>query len=570
MRARAPGWGKRIPVCTVVLGAFFLLAFAGCAHTVKQRKQVPEPTIQPLSPKEEAEFDQRIDGLAHYAVGISDELNSRQKEATDEFLKAALADLHEEGLLLEVARRLIREQRNQEAIDLLKKASVQPDPPSSTFALLGLAYIQDGQTNLAVQANQQSILKAPDNLAGYQNLSALELQAGKTNEAVAVIERAAGRTNAPPEFLLGVADLLTRYARQQLLSDAESKQKILRALDAAAAQNSDNPLITQRIADLYLLHGSSERAEPLYEALLARFPNIPGLREKLANIYIRTDKKAKATKLLEEIKKENPTDPSTYFFIGSLAYEAKDYDKAAESYQTALKLNPDLEPLYYDLAGVQIARHQPEEALSLLKTARGKFKLNFILEFYTGIAEGVMNNWSEALSHLTSAELIAKTTDPTRLNHIFYYQLGEAYERSGNIPDAIKALRKALELSPDYAEALNYLGYMWADRGENLEEAHSMLERAVKLEPENAAILDSFAWVLFKLGKASDALVPMDKAIRLSRKTEQKDDPTLLEHLGDIQAALKEFDKARDAYSKSLAAKPDDKVKQKLDLLLPR
>src|SRR5207237_8993693 len=136
------------------------------------------------------------------------------------------------GLVLEVARRLIREQRNKEAIDLLQKASQQPNPPGSTFALLGLAYIQDGQTNLAVQANQQSILKAPDNPAGYQNLSALELQAGQTNEAVAVIERAGSRTNAPPEFLLGLADLLNRYARQGLLTERESKSRILSVLDS--------------------------------------------------------------------------------------------------------------------------------------------------------------------------------------------------------------------------------------------------------------------------------------------------------------------------------------------------
>src|SRR5207244_8733465 len=75
-------------------------------------------------------------------------------------------------------------------------------------------------------SNQQSIAKAPDNLAGYQNLSALHLQAGKTNEALAVIERAASRangTNASPEFLLGVADLLIRYNRQQLLRSEERR-----------------------------------------------------------------------------------------------------------------------------------------------------------------------------------------------------------------------------------------------------------------------------------------------------------------------------------------------------------
>src|SRR5690606_34159287 len=118
------------------------------------------------------------------------------------------------------------------------------------------------------------------------------------------------------------------------------------------------------------------------------------------------------------IQEENPTDPSTYFYLGSLAYEARDYDKAAESFETALKLNPEFEPLYYDLAGVHIARHEPEQALALLGKAREKFQLNFLLEFYTGIAHAILENWPDALSHLTSAELIAKTTEPARLNHV--------------------------------------------------------------------------------------------------------------------------------------------------------
>src|SRR6185436_17363852 len=137
--------------------------------------------------------------------------------------------------------------------------------------------------------------------------------------------------------------------------------------------------------------------------------------------------------------------------------------------------------------------------------------------------------WLEALAHLTSAELMAKTSEPMRVTDMFYYQLGSAYERSGNVSDAVKALRKALELSPDYAEALNYLGYMWAERGENLDEARSMLQRAVELEPNSAAILDSYAWVLFKLGQPMEALVPMNKAIQLSKEA----DPTLFDHLGD-------------------------------------
>jgi tetratricopeptide (TPR) repeat protein len=523
-----------------------------------------EEKIIPI--KEDPETLRRIDALAQFATGIHHELNDESKEANERFLKAALADLENETLVLDVARRLMRDGDKERALDLLTKAASQPKPPGSIYAWLGLVYVEAGRTNDAVEASQKAIELAPDNLGAYQNLAGLHLQAGRTNDAIAVLNGAAARTNASPEFLIGMADILARYHRQKLFTDEQNKEQTLRLLDAASAKQPENPLVLQRIADLYLLHARSEKAEPIYLELLKRFPNIPGLRERLANIYIRLDRNAEAEKLLEEISRENPTDPTTHFFLGSLAYEAKQYDKAAEHYETALKLNPEFEPLYYDLAGVHIARNQPSEALVLLEKARARFKLTFIVEFYSGIAQGMMENWVEALNRLTSAELVAKTSEPNRLNHIFYYQLGSVHERSGNIPDAVQSLRKALELSPEYADALNYLGYMWADRGENLDEARSMIERAVKAEPDNAAFLDSLAWVLFKLKRNEEALDYMSKAIAHTEKPDQ----TLYDHLGDIHAELQQIDKAREAYAKALAVKPDEKIQEKLDRLTTR
>lgn len=537
-----------------------LALITGCAHTRAGRSK---PDSSQSTAELNAKLEERVDALAHFAAGVSDELNEKPKEATGEFLQSALADLGNEALVLDVGRRLIREQKNEQAVELLNKAAAQQPASGNLYALLGLAYVQSGQTNQAVEANQQAILKSPDNVAAYQNLAALQMQAGRTNEALLVIEQATSRTNASPEFLIGMIDVLGRYGRQQIIPEAEVKAKTLRLLDQASAQETENPLIEQRIGDLYVIHGQPTKAEPIYAKLFQKYPNIPGLRERLANIYIRNDKNDQAAKLLEEIRRENPTEPSTYFYLGSIAYEAKDYDKAAENYQTALRLNPDFEPLYYDLAGVDIARQQPAEALELLEKARSKFKLNFVQEFYTGVALAMTERWTEAISHLTSAELIAKTSEPSRLTHTFYYQLGSAYERSGNLEEAVKALRKALEISPQYADALNYLGYMWAERGENLDEARSMVDRALQSEPENAAFLDSMAWVLFKLKQPEEALKYMNKAIAHS----DKPDPTLLEHLGDIQADLKQLSEARDSYSRSLALKPDEKIRQKLEQL---
>lgn len=540
--------------------AFGLMLFlSGCASLHKKVETAKWGEAEPLPPKTE----NKIEALAHFATGVSNELNNDPSDATDEFLEAALRDLDQEDLVVDVARRLVREKRFPEAIDLLTRATSRPNPAGGYFTWLGIAYLQTGQTNLALQASQTAIVRAPQDLSAYLNLSQIYLQSQRTNDALHVVNQALEQTNAPAEFLLGLTDLLARFNRHQLISDNDLQKDSLKLLDLAATRTQDNPLFQQRIAELYMAQGEAAKAQPLYEALFERFPDVPGVREKLANIYLRSNQNEKAVKLLEELRRDNPTDPSTYFLLGSIAADAKKYDKATDFFETALKLNPEFEPAYYELAGVEIGLDKPAEALKVLDQARAKFKLNFVLEFYTAIANSALEKYSEALAHFTSAELIAKTTEPARLNYLFYFQVGATRERSGNIDEAAKAFRKCLELSPDYPEALNYLGYMWAERGENLDEAKKMIERALEKEPKNAAYLDSLAWVYFKSKKPVEALNYINQAITLS----EKPDPSLFEHLGDIQLEMKQVDKAREAYSRALALKPDEKIKQKLETL---
>ncbi len=81
------------------------------------------------------------------------------------------------------------------------------------------------------------------------------------------------------------------------------------------------------------------------------------------------------------------------------------------------------------------------------------------------------------------------------------YRLGSAYERLGQIPEAVELLREIVDRAPDFAPALNYLGYLWIDRDENLDEAIEMVRRAVRLDPDNGAYVDSLGWGYFRRGR---------------------------------------------------------------------
>ncbi len=112
----------------------------------------------------------------------------------------------------------------------------------------------------------------------------------------------------------------------------------------------------------------------------------------------------------------------------------------------------------------------------------------------------------------------------------------------------------------DHAPGMNYLGYMWADRGENLPRALELIRKAVDLEPSNGAYLDSLGWVYFRLNK-------LDKAEEnlLVASTLNPDDATVEEHLGDLWEKKGDLEKARESWKRALTLKPDPDNKLRLE-----
>lgn len=144
------------------------------------------------------------------------------------------------------------------------------------------------------------------------------------------------------------------------------------------------------------------------------------------------------------------------------------------------------------------------------------------------------------------------------------FLLGVAYERTEQRGKAVNEFRRVLELDPDFHAALNYLGYTYAESGENLEEALSLVGRAVALEPDNGSYVDSLGWTYYQLGRHEQARDFLERAVRL-----EPADATLQEHLGDVYVALGQKERAREAYRRALELADDnaEQVQRKLERL---
>jgi tetratricopeptide (TPR) repeat protein len=530
-----------------------------------QRGAIQPSAISRKASTAEAETERRIRTIAHYATGLSYELNDQPELALDEFLKAAELDPANEPIVLEAAQRCIRAKKPERAVELLTRATALPNASGALYSLLGLAYSEAGQSKPAIAANQMAIKKMPHSLAAYHNLAQLYLQDSRTNDALQVLDEAARQPATNPGFLIELAELYLRYGRAQSSQQESLKTRVLDLLDRAAALKPTAAVHLLRLADTFHAFGELEKAEPLYLELLEVHSDLPSIRGKLAEFYLRSGQKEKAIEQLETIARDDPANPQTHIVLGAIALELKNHSEAVARFERVLRLAPDMEQIYYELVGLKLTLKKPEEALQLLEQARGRFKLSFPLEFYTGIVQSALKNYQEAFKHLISAEVIARASEPARLNHFFYFQLGAVAERNEDYEEAERQFRKCLELAPDYAEALNYLGYMWADRGVNLKEARELIEKAVAIEPDNSAFLDSMAWVLYKLDSPEEALVFQLQAVEKA----EEPDPVLFDHLGDIYAALQQPDLAREAWQKALDLEPNEEIEQKLQADLP-
>jgi tetratricopeptide (TPR) repeat protein len=523
---------------------------------IEAKAPAPEPAEEP-SPN-------RAEAFAHFATGISYELNEKPALALEEFFQAAVADPANEQLVIELARRFLGSKQTDRALQVLTKAAERKKASGTIHAWLARAYLQGGRTNDALATSQVAIKKSPESLTGYQNVAEILYLSGKGREVGQVLDLAARQKTVDAGFLAGLADLYAKFSRAEPGQSDAVRPRAVEVLNRAVALKTGNPTTLQKIADNFVFFGERKQAAELYLQLLED-PDLYVLRdllhEKLVNIYLQGQDRVHAIEQLEAIVKDSPTRyPQAYYHLGSLAYQQDQYDKAEDYFNKALLLNPNFEQAYYDLAGMQINIHKPGDALRTLEKARGVFRQTFVSEFFSALAYSGLKNFTEALTHFTSAEVIARATEPKRLNHQFYFQLAATYERNHDYVEAEKYFEKCLELSPDYAEALNYLGYMWAERGVNLDKARGMIEKAVKLEPKNAAFLDSLGWVLFRLNQPKDALSYLLKAVELSKEP----DPTLFDHVGDIYFALHEPAKAQEAWKKSLAIEPNDTIRKKL------
>jgi tetratricopeptide (TPR) repeat protein len=525
---------------------------------------------------------------------------------------------------ISLGRLYLEQQQAAKAAEVFREVVHQAPQQRAAYALLVEALLRDDKAKEAETVLAQILEFEPAALEARLTLAELE---GRRNDYAAVL----ATLTAAPEAERGDARLQRQLAWAYYLTGDVDRalatvEPLLPAAPTAPAappaprlqQSPGAPPATGSDPDdmqLLLLkglaltaQGHNEEAGELLEKLRGTRPNDAALATILSKVLERSGRRDEAARVLAELDAnlakagKQDEERQARLELAQVYYDAKQWDRVSETLQPLLRLGPKeetvREPALQLAADALVQRKSYDDALKLLDKAQADppsptlaAKRAEVL-FRAGREAEALRHLQDLAgaqdphSALAAAEayqrldkyaesvpvlekLIARpdgglTAPGAKAAH---FLLGAAYERSGKREQAVAEFRRLLDADPEYHAALNYLGYMFAERGENLDEARKLIEKAVALEPDNGAYVDSLGWVYYRLGRFEQARATLERATRLETA-----DGTVLEHLGDVYGAMGQRDRAGEAYRRAIALQTSDPakaeaVRRKLDSL---
>jgi len=531
----------------------------------------PRPVSPDLLLKSEDE--KKAAAFAAFALGLVAEDNADQDKMLESYRKALALDPTYAELAVKVAYELARRNDPSAGIQVLKDTIKAAPKEPLPYIYLSQLYAKNlNKPDLALKYAEQAIALAPENFAAHLALYEIHLSAGQTKKAEQVLERASKAERPEAKYWIQLGDLYTRlYLKEDGSSEPAQLQKMNAVYRKAAEYGAKDATTQIKVGDYFVLSKQVKEAIPYYRAALSIPPGpndapLNNVREKLAGSYIVIGEQDEAIKHLEEIVKDSPLRFETYERLGELYEQKGDLEKALASYEHSLLLDASEAKNHLRLTELLLRSKRYDRAVDIMQAARKKFRDVPYITYSLAIALSQAKRHPEALAAFSDAQAEAESSREEMLNASFYFTYGAAAEQAQLFDKAAELLKQSLELEPNNAQTLNYLGYMWVDRGERLDEAGELIKKAVSMEPEKGEYLDSLGWYYYKKGDAERALKELLRAQESILRDEKKDDAVVLDHIGDAYAKLGKNAEALSYWQKALALDAENKkVAEKIE-----
>lgn len=484
--------------------------------------------------------------------------------------------------------------QNPEDSQLLKRAMVLAVGSGNVDIGITLAHkllSQESASGLALLFTAAESYKKKDYDDGDQRASHMPKD-GLSNFLVPLLKAwsQAGRGH------LAIADLdknVIHMRHAVLIADMAGQYEPLDAMLRSLLENPERGAADKAvIGDIYAHIGQTQTALALYNEALRDMPDSEDLPQKIAAL-----KAGKNRDLFEHPKTAQDGMAIAMFDMAKLLYNEYADDSARVFAHLALYLNPSVTDADLLLASITARNDRIDEAIDYYRKIEPSSP--YYIEAHHKIADLYLEagDKDKALRELEmlvagkgDPESMIKIGDIYRQSHAYgkalesynraadklgtplpsqywyvLYVRGMCYERTGEWSLAEKDLKAALQYQPNHPYVLNYLGYAWADRGVNLDEALAMVKKAASLEPNDGYIVDSLGWIYYKMKRFNDAVDPLERAVQLLPS-----DPVINAHLGDAYRRVGRLREARFQWQRALGFTQDESLIETLNAKIAR
>lgn len=434
----------------------------------------------------------QADALAHFgsALVAADLAGGGDERVASHLAAAALLDAGNPEVVLAAASAALFKNCPDEVLSMLNRALAAHPDDSRLHAMLGVTLHVAGRDRAAAREFSWLIQRHPDDADGYVRLASLRLSQNRFNDAAEVLVGGLRR----PEREAGLwryADTLVRT-----LLDSGQPEAALRVLAELRAGQPGKPV-------WLLLAASAEGA---------------------------LGHRGAAENLIAEARHGAPQDAEVLFESG-VAYTVLALpDKAEACFAAAMQREPPREDFFARRAQLFFNAGDVANGLRLLEDGIRRMPGSLDLPYFLGQALTKFQQPAAAVRIFANLEpRVIEAIQRNMLAPEFFFAYGVALELLGRNHEAEERFEAAIRLNPDFAEALNYLAYMWAEKGVHLDRAATYVRRALAEDPDNGAYLDTLGWVQYRQGDYAAAKTTLRRAVAL-----EGEDATVLEHFGDV------------------------------------
>lgn len=449
---------------------------------------------------------------------------------------------------------------------------IEPDSSKARQAQSSLLVMTNRLEDLAPQL-AQLLTQEPANIGG--NLLQLNRLLARQNDKKAV-QRLVDRVAAPYESMPEA-----HFAMSQAASNAGDNARALDEIEKALQQRPDWETAAL-IRAQFLAQQSPSTAIDNLSAFVERQPGASDARLTLARLLISEKRYNEARLHFDRLIKENPDNPEVIYPVAMLSLQHGDTAGGRLQLERLLKTDfQDKNAIHFFLGQLDEEQSKPEAALEHYRQVSGgeqypgaRIRAAQILAQLGRMEEGrellrnsTSSNADKTRLLLAEAHLLrdngrgdealallererARQPDHAEL----LYEIAMLADRQGKHELLEVRLKHLLTLQPDNPQALNALGYSWAERNIHLGEAERLIAKAVKLAPEDPYIMDSLGWVFFRQGRLPESLQTLERAHDI------RADPEIAAHLGEVLWMLDRKDEARKLLREAARKNPENEV----------